>query len=121
LLNAWHARIPLVGGYDSAFEQVGRPGRDYLRAGTFDEAITAICLLRDDPDRYRSVVDAGAARAREYTRERIAEAWENLLAGPIASRYERWRKHRLLSRVGEQLRYQSWRVRRFLRSVAKGR
>jgi hypothetical protein len=121
LLNAWHARIPLVGGYDSAFEQVGRPGHDYLRARTLDEAIAAICLLRDEPDRYRAVVDAGAARAGEYTRERIAGAWEKLLAGPIASRYERWRKNRFLSSVGEQLRYQTWRMKRLIRSVVRGR
>jgi hypothetical protein len=121
LVNAWHARIPLVGGYDSAFEQVGRPGHDYLRARTFDEAISAIRLLRDDPERYRSIVNAGVASARQYTRERIADAWENLLAGPIAFRYERWRKNGFLSSVGEQLRYQSWRMRRLLRSVAMKR
>src|ERR1700685_2285754 len=62
LFNAWHAGIPLVAGYDSAFEQVGRPGVDYCRVAAMEEAIEAIRPLRDDPAYYRSIVTAGAAR-----------------------------------------------------------
>jgi hypothetical protein len=116
LLNAWHARIPLVAGYDSAFQQVGQPGHDYLRVRTLDEAIDAICLLRDDPDRYRSIVAAGVARASEYTRDRISDAWENLLLGPIAYLYQRWNERRLVSAVSEQVRFRTWRICQFFRS-----
>jgi hypothetical protein len=119
LINAWHARIPLIGGYDSAFEQVGRPGYDYVRVRTFDEAIQAICLLRDDQDRYRSIVDAGAIRALAYSRERIADAWEDLLSGPIAARYEWWRRNRLLSDISQQVRFRTWQATRLLRFLSK--
>ena len=67
LVNAWHARIPLIGGFDSAFEQIGRPGRDYIRVRSLDDAVEAICKLRDDRDLYRSIVDSGAARVSEYS------------------------------------------------------
>jgi hypothetical protein len=120
LLNAWHAGIPLVAGYDSAFEQVGQPGHDYLRVRTLNEAIDAICLLRDDSYRYSSIVAAGAARASGYTRDRICDAWENLLLGPIACSYQWWNESRLLSAVREQLRFRSWRFLRFFRSNQMG-
>ena len=119
LLNAWHARIPLVGGYDSAFEQIGRPGYDYLRVCTLDEAIETICVLRKNPNRYRSIVEAGALSALKYTRERVADAWENLLSGPIASRHKHWKENRHLCVVGERMRFHTWRISRFLRTVAK--
>ena len=118
-MNAWHARIPLIGGFDSAFEQIGQPGNDYIRVCTLDEAIQAICLLRDNPDRYRSIVDAGATRALGFTRERIADAWENLLFGPIVSHYEWWKANRVLSRIGEQVRFHAWRLSRLLRSATR--
>ena len=120
LMNAWHAGIPLVAGYDSAFEQVGRPGHDYLRVRTLDEAIDGICLLRDDSDRYRSIVAAGSARALEYTRDRICDAWENLLLGPIACRYQWWNKSRVLSAFREQTRFRTWQICRFFRSNKRG-
>jgi hypothetical protein len=115
LLNAWHARIPLVGGYDSAFEQIGRPGCDYIRVCTLNQAIETIRLLRDNQVLYRSIVDAGSARALEYTRHRIADAWEKLLSGPISARYARWRKDRFVSGLRERIRFRAWRVGRLLR------
>jgi hypothetical protein len=117
LLNAWHARIPLVAGFDSAFEQIGRPGRDYLRVRTLGQAIETIRLLRDDNDLYSAVVDAGAQRALEYTRERIADAWERLLTGAIASNYAQWQRNDFALRLRERARYCTWQSARLLRSV----
>jgi hypothetical protein len=117
LLNAWHAGIPLVGGYDSAFEQVGRPGYDYLRACTLHHAVETIRRLRDDPELYRSVVDAGAERAAKFTRQRVGDAWEALLSGPISSCYTRWQKNRVASALRERLLYRTWRAAGLLRSI----
>jgi Glycosyl transferases group 1 len=119
LLNAWHAGIPLVAGYDSAFEQVGRPGADYLRVDTLEGAIHAIRRLRDDPGLYHSLVEAGAERAREYTRDRIGDAWETLLSGPVSRRYVRWQKNKFVAELRERMLYRAWRAARRLRSVAR--
>jgi hypothetical protein len=91
LLNAWHARIPLIGGQDSAYAQVGEPGIDYLTANSMAEALEWIRVLRHDPNRYRDIVTAGAERGRAFTREAIASAWEHLLLSTITQEFARWR------------------------------
>ena len=94
LITAWHARVPLVAGYDSAYAQIGSPGHDYLRVCTRREAIEAIRYLRDHPSGYRSIVDHGSERSLEFTRDRIALAWERLLAGPVRARFAEWKASR---------------------------
>jgi hypothetical protein len=90
LFNAWHAEIPFIGGADSAFCQVGMPGRDYIAARSKEEVLDAVLALRADPIRYRGIVDAGKHRARTYCNDRIAEIWERVLAEDVARRYWRW-------------------------------
>jgi hypothetical protein len=119
LFNAWHARVPLIAGYDSAFEQIGRPGVDYFRVSTLEQAIAAIERLRDDRTLYRSVVDAGAARATVYSRDRIAECWQNLLSGPISLRYLRWQQRGYRYRIGHRMHVHAWWLNRQLRRIAK--
>jgi hypothetical protein len=119
LLNAWHARIPLVAGFDSAFEQIGRPGQDYLRVCTLEQAIETILRLRDDNDLYRAVVDAGAQQGLQYTRDRIADAWEQLLTGAIVSIYAQRRRNDFASRLLERARYRTWQSARLLQSVLR--
>jgi len=95
MLNAWHAGIPFVGGYDSAFSQIGRPGTDYLRVGSAEEALDAVLRLRDSPLLYALLVRNGRRRALDYTADAIAERWESLLLGPVCERLRHWRAHRL--------------------------
>lgn len=90
LFNAWHAEIPFIGGADSAFCQVGMPGRDYIAARSKQEVLDAVLTLRADPARYRGMVEAGKRRARIYSNATIAEAWESALTEDIARRYWRW-------------------------------
>ncbi|HVY16166.1 MAG TPA: hypothetical protein VHB27_13155 [Rhodopila sp.] len=90
LFNAWHAEIPFIGGADSAFRQVGMPGRDYIAVRTKQEALDAVLMLRDDPARYRDMVESGKRRARTYCNARIAETWERVLTEDVARRYWRW-------------------------------
>lgn len=91
LFNAWHARIPFIGGHDSAFMQVGMPGEDYLLAATPEEAVAAVLRLRDDPTLYDRLVRNGAAKASQFTEQTISQAWEQALTGPIMRRYQAWR------------------------------
>ncbi|MBC7914927.1 MAG: hypothetical protein H7Y07_12485 [Pyrinomonadaceae bacterium] len=91
LFSAWHANIPFVGGYDSAFTQVGTPGKDYLLAGTPEEAINAVLKLRDRPDIYSELIENSKQRIKEYNEATIAEQWQQVLSGPILQRYELWK------------------------------
>lgn len=88
LLNAWHAGIPLIAGYDSAFSSIGNPGKDYIRVKTKSELLSALEKLRSDPIFYREIVDAGRMRAKEYTREKIAKTWLELLDNRIIPDFE---------------------------------
>lgn len=90
LLNAWHAGIPFIGGNDSAFEQVGTPGQDYIQVKSKEEAIQEIIRLRCDHEYYKSFVEAGKKRAKEFTREKIAGAWIQLLTGDMQRIYNSW-------------------------------
>lgn len=91
LLNAWFAGTPLVGGFDSAFEQVGSPGEDYLRVSSMDEGVVAIERLKNDPELYERIVAKGQKRCRAYTRGRIAEVWERVVVEHAVPAFYRWR------------------------------
>jgi hypothetical protein len=95
LINAWHAHIPFIGGHDSAFKQVGTPGKDYLLAKTPDEVLQAVLTLRDQPELYQSLVTNGISKAALYTRSTIAEKWETVLTGPVLQRYKQWKSNKV--------------------------
>ncbi|HEY4203098.1 MAG TPA: hypothetical protein VGM83_21305 [Devosiaceae bacterium] len=91
MVNAWHARIPFIGGYDSAFLQTGSPGEDYLRAETPDAVVAAALWLRDDPALYAMLVSNGTRKAALYTQDAIAQTWERVLTETVTQRLARWR------------------------------
>lgn len=92
LFSAWHANIPFVGGYDSAFREIADPGTDYLRAGTAQEVVNSVLRLREDPDLYNRLVERGRQKAQLYNELTIARAWEEILSGPVTRRYEKWKQ-----------------------------
>lgn len=91
MTNAWQAGIPFVGGYDSAFSQIGVPGEDYLRAETPDAVVAAVTTLRDDDALYARLVQNGARKAPLYSSDAIAERWERTLTEQVTQRLNRWR------------------------------
>jgi len=105
LFNAWMAHIPLIASPDSAFRQVGQPGTDYLIAHTPSDVINHVQQLRGDRSMYQTIVRNGVRKASFYTRDRIADRWENILQGPVQQRYQQWRSKPISERV-------SWYARR---------
>ena len=75
LYNAWHATIPFVGGWDSAFSFTGTPGRDYIRVENIDELEAELKKIRGNPDYYRRLVENGNVASKQYTREAICDKW----------------------------------------------
>lgn len=90
LFNAWLAGIPFIGGYDSAYEQVGLPGKDYLRVATERELLETVRALKQEPCLYSSLVAEGKKSVAQYTPERIAERWLGFLEGKASEAYARW-------------------------------
>lgn len=93
LVNAWLAGIPFIGGFDSAYEQVGEPGKNYLKASTLEELLDAIGKLKHDPQLYKQMVDEGRAAARPYTADKITEYWKQFLTEQVAPAYRAWEMH----------------------------
>lgn len=91
LLNAWHAGIPLIAGYDSAFSTIGNPGVDYIRVRSELELSYALERLRDEPEFYNSIVNAGRKKSQEYTREKIAQTWLTVFKKSIEIDFERFK------------------------------
>ncbi len=118
LLNAWLAGCPALLGPEPAYRQLRRSELDYVEVSSPAEAIEALRRLRDDPGRYAAMVRNGDERAREYTPDRIAEVWRDLLAGPVSAGFERWRDAGPLERtIGRAARF-AWRTRAHRREAA---
>ena len=99
LINAWMAGVPFIGGHDSAFVQIGKPGENYLQAATPGEVIEQIGRLQADPRLYDQLVRAGAAEAEAFTVPGIADHWVGILEGPISARYLEWEAHAASEKV----------------------
>ncbi len=91
LVNAWHAGIPFIGGWDSAYSQIGTPGEDYLRVASHEEMIRQIIELKNNPVLYQWMVRIGHKRAAEHTFDTITQLWQKPMEGEIAQNFEAWK------------------------------
>ncbi len=104
MFNAWHAGIPFIGGYDSAYEQCGKPGVDHLRVSSYPELLEALSLLKNNRQLYESLVREGFLAARSYTVESIANRWLDFLYNVAQPRFDNWKRHPGCSAMGGQIR-----------------
>jgi len=91
LINAWHAGVPFIGGWDCAFIQIGTPGEDYLRVCTYDQLLVTLIELKENSARYTQLAEAGQHRAQEFTPDAISKHWKTLLETEVAPRYAAWK------------------------------
>lgn len=89
LFNAWCAGVPFIGGMDSAYEQVGRPGVNYLQVSTWQQLVEAIAKLQDQAV-WESLVHEGAKASESYGRDNIRDTWIEVLSGPIQQQFYDW-------------------------------
>lgn len=92
LINAWLAGCPAVLGPEPAFQQLRESELDFLEVRTLEEIVAAVARLKSDPDLYRAMRENGLRRGADFTAERTARRWRDLLSGPIAQGFERWRR-----------------------------
>lgn len=90
LFNAWLSSIPLVGGFDSAFSALGRPGNDYVRVGSLEEFRREVTRLREDARYYDYIVGEGRKRAAEISHEQLALVWLDVFDCRIFPAYQHW-------------------------------
>jgi hypothetical protein len=90
LINAWLAGCPALLSPDPGFQSLRRSELDYIEVLSPDDVIAALVRLRDNPSLYSAMVENGFRRAEEFTPDRIALLWRDLLADPIAKGYNKW-------------------------------
>jgi hypothetical protein len=91
LFNAWIAGVPALVGPESAYQQVGQPGRDFIVVQTMEEAIEWIARLKQSSETYSQLIQAGRERAEQFTREKILASWAQMLETQIRPRWEQAR------------------------------
>jgi hypothetical protein len=99
LYNSWHAQVPFIGGYESAFEQTGIPGENYLRVKNIDEMVDALNKLRDNRDFYNFLVENGNKAKVKYDLNSIAKKWVDFLENIAVPQYAKWKCQRLSLRT----------------------
>lgn len=85
LVQAWISQCPAVTGVEPGFRTYGRPGLDYLEASSASDVIDRLCLLRENPSVYRSLIANGSARVPLHDEAAVLRQWENFLRGPATS------------------------------------
>lgn len=106
LVNAWLAGTPAILGPEPAFQALRQSELDYFEVRQPEEAIAALRRLQDEPGLYQAMVENGRRRAQDFTADRLAERWRDLLAGPIAAGYEQWMQQSLLEQqIGRPLQF----------------
>jgi len=123
LVNAWHARVPAVLGAEPAYRALRRSDLDYLEVRSARDVLDALDRLKRDPALYAAMVDNGAQRAREYTRDAVAERWCRFVSRQFLPAWREWRAERhgrvgLLARAGARLLRQWKETRRYKRIEA---
>ncbi len=98
LANAWLGGVPALLGPEPAYEALRQTPLDYIEIRSPDEAIRAVLRLKENPSLYREMVENGQVRAQEFTADRIAARWREVLAGSVAQGYSAWAGGSVLSR-----------------------
>lgn len=90
LYSAWHAEVPAILGYESAFQAERKSSLDYLEAATLGEVITALKQLKEDQELRLAMVENGKVRAMETNSEQMVERWQTFLAEVAVPAYKSW-------------------------------
>ncbi len=90
LINAWHAGVPFIGGYDSAYRQVGEPGVNYLLAENENDVIRHLEALTESTTFYAELVQSGRLAAQNFSIAAIGLQWVNVIQKIVNDHYNRW-------------------------------
>lgn len=90
LVNAWLAGVPAILGPEVGYQAMRQSELDYIEVKSPDEAIAALKKLKEQPKLYEAMVTNGLERGKEFSPNKIAEKWREVLAGPVADGYRAW-------------------------------
>jgi hypothetical protein len=102
LINAWFAEVPALLGPEPAFQELRRSELDFVEVRSPDEALKALRRLKETPALYQAIIDNGRLRREDFTEDKLAARWVEVLNGPVARAFERWKRQ---GRAAHVLRY----------------
>ena len=92
LVNAWQADcLPLL-GHEPAYRAVGQPSQNYFEVKSPQDVLDAVVYLQQNPLRYQQMKQSGAERYIEYNFDAVQHQWVDLLTGPVAEEYTKWKQ-----------------------------
>ena len=103
LVNAWIAGVPALLGPEPAFQDFKKSTLDYIEVRSVQEALDAIQKLKSNPEFYQNMIVNGLKRAEEFTVENMIKRWVEVLSGPVADQYRKWRGKNRLERIARFL------------------
>jgi hypothetical protein len=98
LYNAWHAGVPAILGCESAYQAERKTPLDYFEAASYEDTVTSLKRLLDEPGLYRAVVDNGRMRSQETAPVIYLDIWKRYLTEQVVPVYQRWCKASPLQR-----------------------
>lgn len=90
LYNAWHADIPAILGYETAFRAERKSDLDYLEATSYQEVLDALKRLHADKNLRLAMVENGRKRAKETQAEIMVEKWKFFIIEAALPAYRHW-------------------------------
>jgi hypothetical protein len=79
LVNAWLAGIPIILGSEPAYRALQKSDLDYFEAENEEDVLAAVTCLQKNPQLYRDIVDNAGNRATEFSVNKMAQSWYNIL------------------------------------------
>lgn len=98
LVNAWRAGVVFIGGNDSAYEQIGIPGFNYIKCQSPDELVSQIDRLVECSEQRFEIVIAGKESAMQFTDSKIASHWLDFFEKIGSHEFECWQKQGVFTR-----------------------
>jgi hypothetical protein len=89
LINAWHAGVPALLGYEPAFERLRQSALDYFSVDSAEEVIAAVQRLQNEEGLYQSMVENGLRRRLAFSVEAIRQRWLGFLLNEVMPDAER--------------------------------
>lgn len=98
LLNAWLGRVPAIMGMESSFQAIKKSELDFIGVRNKEELLQGLQKLAASPLLRRQMVENGIERSKEFSEEKIVEAWAKLLFEEAPKQYKQWLRKTALER-----------------------
>jgi hypothetical protein len=119
LYNAWLAGVPAILGVESAYQQGGQPGQDYIEVSSLAAVRAALVRLKTDAPWRQALIDRGRHRAQALTSTALTATWQRLIHDTLVPCYDQWQRRSTWSQQWHCWQRWSWVV--WERSAARYR